>query len=466
MSFASIILAAGKGTRMASTLPKPLHRVSGKPMLGWVLDTCYAAGSNRLVVVIPKENAENTEEIGEENNETINQFVNQYREHHAIDVTAATQYPPKGTGHAVECAKDALKTYKGIAIVAFADTPLVYADTYADLAYALENEPRADIACLGFTTSAPSGYGRMVQDNEGNLLKIVEEAQANTEEKAIELVNAGIMALRLPQAFDLLEGIGYSSNKGDGDGEKYLTECIEAAQAKGRRVLIRVADETEVMGINDRQQLAEAESVMQIYLRNNAMAAGATFIAPETVFLHYDTVLEPDVIVEPHVVFGPGVYIGRGSEIKSFSHLEGTTTGACCVIGPYARLRPWTQFGEGVKIGNFVEVKNTAMGDLAKANHLAYLGDATIGGEVNIGAGTITCNYDGTDKHHTQIGDGAFIGSNSSLVAPVTIGAGAIVGAGSTITRNVEGDDLAVSRAETRSVEKGAARLRKRQKKT
>lgn len=456
MNFTSIILAAGQGTRMKSSLPKPLHQIGGVPMLTWVLDSCHAAGAERLVVITPKKGKT------EEHPATIDGFIDSYSKLRNIDVITAEQHPQKGTGHAVESAKQALKSYKGVAVITYADTPLIYADTYANLARALAEDGKADIACLGFTTDTPKGYGRMIQDSQGNLVKIVEEAEATPDEKTITLVNAGVMALRLPEAFGLLEQIGYRGNK----GEKYLTDCVEAAQAGGGKILLLHADEEQVMGINDRQHLAKAEAIMQGRLRHAAMESGASLIAPETVFLHHDTVLEPDVIIEPHVVIGPRVHIGTGSRIKSFSHLEGTTTGACCVIGPYARLRPETHLGEGVKIGNFVEVKNTAMDDLSKANHLAYLGDATIGAEANIGAGTITCNYDGVNKNQTQIGEGAFIGSNASLVAPLSIGARAIVGAGSTITSDVGDDELAVSRAETRSVAKGATRHRSRLKKT
>ena len=443
MSFKTIILAAGQGTRMKSNLPKPLHHVGGKPMLAWALDASFAAGADGQVVVTPKDS------------DAIDDFISAYCDLRKVDVTTAVQDPPKGTGHAAECAHQALQDYSGTIIVAFADTPLVSADTYNALVQKLDDTGAA-IVCLGFHTQNPKGYGRLVTSSEGDLLKIVEEKDTSTAEKAITFVNAGIMALKSPLVFDLLKEI----TDRDNTGEKYLTDCIEAARQKGHHVTTIEASEQEVMGVNDRADLALVEQAIQERLRHAAMASGATLIAPETVFLHHDAVIEPDVIIEPHVVIGKAVHIGEGSEIKSFSHLEGVRTGPCCVIGPYARLRPGTELGEGVKIGNFVETKNVTMGDLSKANHLTYLGDSTIGSKANIGAGTITCNYDGVNKHKTSIGDSAFIGSNSALVAPVSIGDRAIVGAGSTITRDVADDDLVINRGETKTLKDGATRLR------
>lgn len=444
MNFATIILAAGQGTRMKSHLPKPLHRLGGKPLLAWVLDGANAAGAERQVVITPKDS------------KAIDTFISSYEDARGQTVTTAIQHPAHGTGHAVEQARDALKDFDGIVLVAFADTPLIYADTYHSLAKALEDDADAAIACLGFHAEDPTGYGRLVTDEHGHLIKIVEEKDTNDAEKSITFVNAGIMALRAPMMFDLLDRLPYH----DGTGEKYLTDCIQLAREDGRHVITLTASGDEVMGINTRRHLAEAEAVLQTRLRQAAMDSGATLLAPETVFLHHDTVLEQDVIIEPNVVFGPGVHVGEGSEIKAFSHLEGAVMGACCIIGPYARLRPGTRLGEGVKIGNFVETKNTEMGDLAKANHLTYLGDSHVGARANIGAGTITCNYDGVNKHKTSIGEDAFIGSNTALVAPVSVGDRAMVGAGSTITRNIEDDDLGLTRGEMKSVKGGAAKLK------
>lgn len=450
MNFATIILAAGQGTRMKSHLPKPLHRLGGQPLLGWVLDSAHAAGASQQVVITPQDN------------EALTGFVQAYRDKRGHEVETAIQHPALGTGHAVQQARTALKDWDGIVLVAFADTPLIYADTYRTLVDALDQSPDAGIACLGFHTDNPTGYGRMVTDDQGHLISIVEEKDASDTEKEITFVNAGIMALRTPLVFDLLDSLNYSPTS----GELYLTDCIAAARAAGHHVLTLSAGEDEVMGINTRAQLAQAENILQQRLRQAAMDGGASLIAPDTVFLHYDTVLDQDVIIEPHVVFGPDVVVGEGSEIRAFSHLEGTTTGACCIIGPYARLRPGTILGEGVKIGNFVETKNTTMGDLAKANHLTYLGDASVGPRANIGAGTITCNYDGVNKHKTAIGEDAFIGSNTSLVAPLSVGDRAIIGAGSTITRDVDDDALSLTRAEMKSIAKGGEKLRKRQKKS
>jgi bifunctional UDP-N-acetylglucosamine pyrophosphorylase/glucosamine-1-phosphate N-acetyltransferase len=449
MNFATIILAAGHGTRMQSELPKPLHRLGGKPLLGWVMDSTHAAGANRHVVVVSKDS------------DDISTFISSYENTRGIKAEATIQNPVQGTGHAVEQARDALSDYKGIVVVAYADTPLIYADTYHALAAALNADANASVACLGFDNSNPAGYGRMVTDDNGHLLKIVEEKDASKAEKAITFVNAGTMALRAPMVFDLLDAIDNSAKT----GEKYLTDCIAAARTTGQHVITIHAHVDEVMGINTRQQLAQAEATLQNRLRKAAMDGGATLVAPETVFLNYDTILEKDVIVEPNVVFGSDVVVGEGSEIKSFSHLEGASIGARCRIGPYARLRPGTRLAEGVGIGNFVEVKNTEMGESAKANHLTYLGDSTVGARANIGAGTITCNYDGVHKHETRIGEEAFIGSNTALVAPVTVGDRAIIGAGSTITRDVGADELGLTRVDMKTVTSGADKVKSKKSK-
>ncbi|XDZ64798.1 bifunctional UDP-N-acetylglucosamine diphosphorylase/glucosamine-1-phosphate N-acetyltransferase GlmU [Alphaproteobacteria bacterium LSUCC0684] len=448
MEFASVILAAGAGKRMKSSLPKPLHRLGGKPMLSWALEAAHLAGASRQIVVMPKDAL------------AVTKFLDTYRDITGLDIIPAVQDPPLGTGHAVEAAKPALNMFSGVILVAFADTPLVTAETYRRMADHLLSVDDAAVVCLGFDADDPTGYGRLITSSSGQVEAIVEEKNTNPAEAAIRFVNAGIMAIRAPLAFELLEDCPFN----EVSGEKYLTDIVAAARAKGHAALCLKAEQAEVMGINSRHDLALAEAELQKRLRWAAMEAGATLIAPETVHLHYDTVLEKDVIIEPHVVFGPGVIIGEGSEIRAFSHLEGVRTGACCIIGPYARLRPGTTLGEGVRIGNFVETKNTTMGDLSKANHLTYLGDTTVGTKANIGAGTITCNYDGTSKHSTHIGDEAFIGSNTSLVAPVSVGDRAMIGAGSTITEPVEADSLAVARAETRHLSGGAKRFREKRR--
>ncbi len=431
MEFTAIILAAGKGTRMRSSLAKPLHKVGGHPMLGWSIDAATAAGAKRIVTVLSP------------GSESIQSWLN--------GAPFAIQEQQFGTGNAVAAARDAVKTDDGIAVVMFADTPLVTAESIASLAHAIEDG--ASLAVAAFEAADPSGYGRVVRDGKGNITGIVEDRDATSKQRTIRLCNGGIMAARTPLLFDLLASITNDNAK----QEYYLTDIIGMATDAGHEVTYRLIEEAEILGVNDRADLAKAEAELQDRLRTAAMQSGVTLIAPETVFLSADAVIEPDVIIEPHVIIGKGCQIGEGTIIRAFSHLEGTRLGSCCIIGPYARLRPGTEGGDGVKIGNFVEVKKTSLGAGAKANHLTYLGDASIGAEANVGAGTITCNYDGFGKHETLIGEGAFIGSNTALVAPVSIGARAIIGAGSTITRDVAADSIAVERANT-SERAGAAK--------
>jgi len=434
MDFTAIILAAGKGTRMKSSLPKPLHRVGGHPMLGWSIDAARAAGATRTIAVL----APGSDDI----------------QHWLDDTGIAIQQKQLGTGNAVAAARDAVGMDDGIAIVMFADTPLVRADSIAALVSKVADG--AAVAVAAFEPVDPTGYGRLVQGPNGIIESIVEEREASEAQKKINLCNGGIMAAKTPLLFHLLDRVTNDNAK----GEYYLTDIIAHASAGGHRVAHNIIDETEILGVNDRVDLAAAEAALQSRLRITAMQQGVTMVAPDTVFIAADAVIESDVIIEPHVVIGSGCHIGEGSIIRAFSHLEGTRLGACCIIGPYARLRPGTDAGDGVKVGNFVEIKKTKLGDGAKANHLTYLGDATIGAAANIGAGTITCNYDGFGKYETLIGDGAFIGSNTALVAPVTIGARAIIGAGSTITRDVGPDSIAVERAHTSEREGAAAKFR------
>ena len=404
MSFTAIILAAGKGTRMKSALPKPLHRVGGHAMLAWSIDAARAAGADRIVTVLPP------------GSDDIQSWLD--------GAPFAIQQDQLGTGDAVAAARDAAGDEKGVAIVMFADTPLVSAASLKRLAEGVE--AGAGIVIAGFETDNPAGYGRLVQDKDGRVSRIVEDRDASAGEREIGLCNGGIMAVRRESLFGWLDRVTNDNAK----GEYYLTDIVALANEDGVPVTHVLVGEHDVMGVNDRTDLAHAEAALQDRLRQAAMEAGVTLIAPETVFLSADAVIERDVIIEPHVVIGAGCHIGEGSIIHAFSHLEGARLGACCVIGPYARLRPGTEAADGVKIGNFVEVKKARLGDSAKASHLTYLGDAEIGAGANVGAGTITCNYDGFDKYKTLIGKGAFIGSNSSLVAPVSIGAGAIIGAG------------------------------------
>ena len=445
MEFSAVILAAGKGTRMRSSLPKPLHQLGGRPMLDWVIASADAAGAEKMVAVV----------------DNLEGKLAKTLEGAAYgNLQLALQEEPRGTGDAVACARQAVGEKDEIILIAFADTPLIRPETWQRLAAAL-NAPDVAIACLGFRPADPTGYGRLIQDRDGTLLRITEEMQANSEEKAIGFVNSGIMAVRSPLIFRLLEDAGHDNPK----GEKLLTDCIAIARANGYRAICQEAEEEETVGINSRLELAQAEGLLQDRFRHAAMLGGVSLTDPGSVFLCHDTLLENDVTIHPHVVIGPGVRIGKGSVIHSFSHLEGVEIGPGCSIGPQARLRPGTQLGAAVKIGNFVETKNARMEDGAKVNHLSYIGDASIGSDANIGAGTITCNYDGSNKHHTSIGSEAFIGSNSALVAPLSIGARAIIGAGSTISVDVPADALALSRAEQTVLEGRGSAIRDRNKK-
>ena len=436
MEIVAIILAAGQGTRMKSALPKPLHAVGGMPMLGWSLNAAQAHGATRIVTVLPP------------NSETTQDWLG--------DIEFAIQQDARGTGHAVLAVKHMLDSFSGIALVMFGDTPLITAATLSQLTSRISDG--ADIAVLGFHAADPTGYGRLICSEDGQLNAIIEHKDASKDERQINFVNGGVMAVACPLIFDLLGAV----SDDNANGEIYLTDIIHIANERGHKVATCETDEAEITGVNNRADLAKVESIIQKRLRNIALEQGVTMQAPETVFLAADAVIERDVIIEPHVVIGADTHIGEGSIIKSFSHLEGARLGPCCIIGPYARLRPGTIAGDGVKIGNFVETKNTNLANGAKANHLTYLGDAMIGEHANIGAGTITCNYDGTNKFKTLIGDGAFIGSNSALVAPVSIGANAIVGAGSTITADIPDDAIAIARGKQTNIDKAAIAFRER----
>jgi bifunctional UDP-N-acetylglucosamine pyrophosphorylase / glucosamine-1-phosphate N-acetyltransferase len=420
----AIVLAAGEGTRMKSDRPKVLHEVTGRSMLGHVLAAVGEAGVEAVAVV-----------IGPGRDDVRAEALKL-----APDAQVFVQSERRGTAHAVLAARSAIARGFDDVIVLFADTPLVTGATISALRHALAEG--AGVAALGFYAVNPFGYGRLLQDGAGQLLAIREEKDATVAERAVKLCNAGLMAFDGREALDWLGRIGSNNAK----GEYYLTDVIEIARAVGRSAGIVTAEEAEVLGVNDRIQLAEAEAVAQNRLRRAAMAAGVTMIAPETVYLCADTAFGRDVLVEPHVVFGPGVSVADGAVIHSFSHLEGASVGAGATIGPYARLRPGAALAEKAKVGNFVEIKNATVAAGAKVNHLTYIGDADIGAGANIGAGTITCNYDGFFKYRTVIGENAFIGSNSALVAPVTVGAGAYVGSGSVVTKNVAPDALAVAR--------------------
>jgi bifunctional UDP-N-acetylglucosamine pyrophosphorylase/glucosamine-1-phosphate N-acetyltransferase len=420
----AIVLAAGEGTRMRTSLPKALHRIAGRTLLAHVLASAAQAGCDKLAVVVgPDHDAVETQAKAI----APKAQIFEQRERH-------------GTAHAVLAAKDALCAGADDMLVAFADTPLVRAETLAALRGVLAEGTAVTV--LGFTPADPTGYGRLITRG-GELFAIKEERDATPEERKIRLCNGGLMALDGRHALAILERIDNKNAK----GEYYLTDAVAIARDMGLKAAAIETMEDDVRGINTKAQLAEAEAVMQQRLRAAAMEAGVTIVAPETVFLAADTKFGKDVTIEPNVVFGPGVTVDDGATIKSFSHLEGAHVGKGARVGPFARLRPGAALERDVHIGNFVEVKAATIEAGAKANHLAYIGDARVGEGANVGAGTITCNYDGTQKHRTDIGKGAFIGSNSSLVAPVKIGEGAYVGSGSVVTKDVPAGALAVSRA-------------------
>ena len=438
--FTSYILAAGNGKRMQSDIAKPLHKIGGKAMLGWVIDTARRAGSDQLAIITSPHHEQ----------------IEHYLEQHYQGLQAVKQNKPLGTGHAAQTALQAIGTHNQPVLVLFGDTPLITAETCQRLVSAITDG--ADICVLGFEADDPTGYGRLKIDETGALCAIIEEADATQADKDITIVNAGVMALSAHVADSYLQRI----QNDNAQGEYYLTDLVSLGAEAGLSIAYQLAQEAEVQGVNSRADLALVEASLQTRLRDAAMMMGVTLIAPETVFLSADTHFGRDVIIDPHVVIASDVSIAEGAHIKSFCHLEGAMVGAKSIIGPYARLRPGTKLGQKVKIGNFVETKKSIFDDGAKANHLSYVGDANVGAAANIGAGTITCNYDGYDKFQTTIGKGAFIGSNTALVAPITIGDGAIIGAGSTITKNVETDDLAITRAPQKQLPKGGAKFRAR----
>ena len=433
----SIVLAAGEGTRMRSTQPKVLHAIAGRSLLAHVLDAIRAAaGTDTAVVVGPRQ-----EQVAAEAKRVLAQ------------AEIYVQNERRGTGHAVLSAKTAIARGADDIVIIFGDTPLVRAQTLQRLRRALSKD--AAVAVLGFHPSDPTGYGRLIIDR-GELIAIREHGDATPAERSIGLCNGGLMALAGKHALAILDRIGNDNSK----GEFYLSDAVAIARDMGLKAVAIEIEEDEVRGINTKAQLAEAEAVMQKRLRQAALDGGVTMVAPETIFLSADTKLGRDVVIEPYVYFGPGVVVEDKAVIHAFSHLEGAHVGQGVSVGPFARLRPGTRLGVGSRIGNFVEVKEAEIGAGAKANHLAYIGDATVGEGANIGAGTIVCNYDGVAKHHTEIGKAAFIGSNSALVAPVSVGEGAYVATGSVITDDVPADALAFGRARQVVKENRAARLR------
>ncbi len=427
---AALILAAGMGTRMKSALPKVLHPVGGRAALDWSIALAGKLGCDPVACVISPESGP-------------------LRAHVAAALGESgiiVQSPALGTGHAVRCAEAAFAGMSGFLVILYGDSPLVPAEAIEALFGALE--AGAELGVLGFEAAEPGLYGRLVTAPDGSLERIVEARDANEAERSIRLCNSGVMAGRAETMFRLLARVTNQNAK----GEYYLTDLVGLVRGEGGRCAVVTAAESDLIGCDTRAGLAMAEAAFQQKARRAALDGGVSLVAPETVFFSHDTVLEPDVTVEPNVVFGPGVRVASGAVIRAFSHLEGAIVGPGSTVGPYARLRPGSVLERDVRIGNFVEVKNTLLQDGAKASHLAYLGDGEVGAGANLGAGTIFCNYDGYFKYRTVIGAGAFVGSNSALVAPVEIGANAYVGSGSVITQDIAEGALAIGRA--RQVEK------------
>jgi bifunctional UDP-N-acetylglucosamine pyrophosphorylase/glucosamine-1-phosphate N-acetyltransferase len=433
----AIVLAAGEGTRMRSSRPKVLHQIGGQSLLAHVLHAVRDAGGTQTVIVV----GPGTDAVTAEAMRVL------------PDSAIAVQDERHGTAHAVLAAKSALAKMPDDVLVIFADTPLIRPETLTRMRQGLAHG--AAVVVLGFRPADPTGYGRLILD-AGELVAIREELDASPAERAVGLCNGGLMAFAGKTALKILERIGNANRK----GEYYLTDAIEIARTMKLKAAVVETEEDDVRGINTKAQLAETEAVLQQRLRKAALDAGVTLVAPETVFLSADTTFGRDVVVEPFVVFGPGVTVEDNAVIRSFSHLDRAHVGKGALVGPYARLRPGAQLGENVHIGNFVEIKESVIEAGAKANHLAYIGDARLGAGANFGAGAIVCNYDGVAKHRTDIGKGAFVGSNASLIAPVTVGDGAYVATGSVVTQDVPPDALVIARSRQVVKENRAARLR------
>ena len=435
MTTALIILGAGLGTRMNSDLPKVLHQIAGAPMLVHAMQAGQSLDPARCVVVAGYEAAQ----------------VEKAALAYDPDVTVVVQDAQLGTAHAVAQAKATLADFDGDALVLYGDTPFIRPDTLAAM---IEARQTHDIVVLGFQAEDPARYGRLVMQGDA-LDRIVEFKDATDAERAITLCNSGVIAADNATLFSLIDAVGNDNAA----GEYYLTDVVALARARGLTATVVECAEAETLGINSRFELAQAEAVFQNIARMTALEDGVTLTAPETVYFAYDTVIGRDAVVEPNVVFGPGVTVESGATIRAFSHLEGCHVSRGAVVGPYARLRPGAELAENTRVGNFVEVKNAVIAEGAKVNHLSYIGDADIGPRSNIGAGTITCNYDGVFKHHTTIGADVFIGSNTMLVAPVTVGNEAMTASGSVITHDVPAGDLAVARAKQENKTGFALRL-------
>ena len=434
-SISFIILAAGIGSRMHTKIPKVLHKLAGQPIIFHILKNILSLSNRitikKIIIVLGNES-----ELVKSN--IISNFPN---------IDFAIQSKQYGTAHAVLSAKNLLKNSRGKVIVLCGDTPLISAKLLLDL---IKISKTVDIGVSVFKSLNPLGYGRIILDKLGKISSIIEEKDANRHQKNINLCNAGIYISEVKLLFKLLSKVKFNSNK----KEMYLTDIIDIAISKNKNIGMSYSKEIESLGVNDREGLAMAEKEMQTILRTKAMKKGVTLVAPETVFFSSDTKISKDVYIAPNVVFGPGVKIGEGVRIEAFCHIEGVTLKKNSTVGPFARLRPGTILEESSKIGNFVEVKNSKIRKGAKVNHLSYIGDTDVGANVNIGAGVITCNYDGVNKNNTSIGDNSFIGSNASLVAPLKVGSNSLVGAGSVITKDIPANMLAVERNKQTNIKK------------
>ena len=437
--FAVIILAAGQGTRMRSDTHKVLHPIASRALLLHLLDRVDALGADQRVVVVGK------------GREQVEAAID------GRDVALAIQAEQKGTAHAVQQAGTALADYDGPVLILYGDTPFVETGTLQRMLDRLAADDCPGVVVLGSVQDDPAAYGRIIAIGD-RILKMVEFKDATAEERAVRLCNSGMMAVGARDLFRWIDRVGNANAA----SEYYLPDVVNVAAAEGRQAVVIEGDPYETAGVNSRAELAHLELEWQRRRREQALHEGATLIDPESVWFAFDTRLGRDVTVEPHVVFGPGVQVADGAKIQAFSHIEGAHIGAAATIGPFARIRPGTRLAARTKVGNFVELKNAQVGEGAKVNHLSYVGDAEVGAKANIGAGTITGNYDGFGKYRTLIGAGAFIGSNTALVAPVSVGEGAIVGAGSVITTDVEAESLAVERSEQRGVAGWARRFRER----
>lgn len=439
-SRAAVILAAGQGTRMKSATPKVLHKVGGKAMVDWAIDVAAELDCARTVVVVGAHSP------------VVGNHVSARLGADAV----AVQDPPQGTAHAVRAAEDALGGFTGDVVILYGDTPLTRPETVAKLFEA--RMKGANLVVLGFDAEDPFGYGRLILDESGALARIVEEKDATEDERMVTLCNSGVLVCDAAVLFSLLSMVKNENAK----GEFYLTDIVGLARSSGFRTEVVVADEEEMMGVNSRVELAEAEHEFQARRRHHFMTQGVTMTDPWSVYFSHDTVIGNDVTIEPGVFFGLGVTVESGATVKAWSHLEGAHVGKEASVGPFVRLRPGAKLSAKVKIGNFVEVKNATFGEGAQASHLTYVGDADVGARANLGCGVITCNYDGFDKYKTVIGEDAFIGSDTALVAPVRIGARAFTGSGSVITKDVPDDALAVARGRQKDIPGWAKAFRER----